>query len=89
MHFWVHMLMGTIAIMASGEDVILILESIFRGHHVYRYLVTNDGRDTRNEHKRRAVCVLKSGTIVGHAPREFSGTLWKNILWSDWKKKAQ
>ena len=59
-----------------------------RNHHsrapcVQRYLVTNDGRDTRsakNEHERQAVCILKSGAIVGHAPREFSRTLWKNIL---------
>ena len=36
--------------------------------------ITNDGRDSisaKNEHEHRVMYVLKSGTIVGHAPREF------------------
>ena len=32
-------------IMASGEDEILVYESIVRGHHVYKDLDTNDRRD--------------------------------------------
>ena len=33
-------------------------------------------REPENEHDRRAVCLLKSGTIVGHVPREFSRIFW-------------
>ena len=33
-------------------------------------------RELGNERDRRAVCLLKSGTIVGHVPREFSRLFW-------------
>ena len=33
-------------------------------------------REPENEHDRRAVCLLKSGTIVGHVPREIFRIFW-------------
>ena len=33
-------------------------------------------REPENEHDHGAVCLLKSGTIVGHVPREFSRIFW-------------
>ena len=33
-------------------------------------------REPENEHDRQAVCVLKSGTNVGHVPRELSRLFW-------------
>ena len=33
-------------------------------------------REVDNEHDRRAVSLLKSGTIVGHVPREFARVFW-------------
>ena len=69
--------------MASEEDVILIHESLIRGHHVYKDIWTPTigeilevQREPENEHDRRAVCLLKSGTIVGHVPREISRIFW-------------
>jgi hypothetical protein len=69
--------------MASEEDAILVYESVIRGHHVYKDIwipmigeILEVQREPENEHDHRAVCVLKSDTIVGHIPREFSRIFW-------------
>ena len=69
--------------MASGEDAILIYESVIRGHHVYKDIWTpttgeilDVQREPENERDHRAVCLLKSSTIVGHVPREVSRIFW-------------
>ena len=54
-------------IMASGEDVILVYESIVRGHHVYKDIWTpmigellEVQREPENEHDHRAVCSMRT-----------------------------
>ena len=63
---------------------------LFEGHHVYKDIWTpmieilKVHREPENEHDHRAVCLLKSDTIVGHVSRKLflvlSGTWWKNLL---------
>ena len=70
--------------MASGDMV--CVESIIRGHHIYKSIwnpIIGEElevyREPDNVHDRRAVCVKKSGAIVGHVPCEISRVLGKFI----------
>ena len=68
----------------NPEDVaIFIHESVVRGHHIYKETWTPSvgevllvQQEPENPHDRRAVCILKSSTIVGHVPRELSRVFW-------------
>lgn len=71
------------AIMASlstspGEAV-LVVESVIRGHHIYKTMWTpvvgetlGVARETDNGHDHFAIAVMKASLIVGHVPREYS-----------------
>ena len=55
------------------------LESVIRGHHVYKSVwipfigeTLSQMPDDGNEHHIYAVGVVKDAAIVGHAPRELS-----------------
>ena len=62
--------------MASQTASVYVLESIVRGHHVYKRMWTPHlGEQLRiqseeNENDPRAVAVLKDRVVVGHLPRE-------------------
>ena len=66
------------------EDVaVFIHESVVKGHHIYKETWTPSvgevllvQQELENPHDRRAVCILKSSTIVGHVPRELSRVFW-------------
>lgn len=66
----------------AGEAVFL-WEGVIRGHHIYKAVWTptigeNLGvsREPGNLHDPRAVSILRSGTIVGHVPREHNRIFW-------------
>ena len=57
----------------------LTLESVIRGHHIYKSRWTpllgetlNTSLELDNEHDKYAVSIVKSGEIVGHVPRSIS-----------------
>ena len=58
-------------------------ENCVRGYHEYQAIGTSAGetlliaREPTNVNDRYAVAVLKSGTIIGHLPKEFSLFLWR------------
>ena len=61
------------------EIVSFEADSCIRGHHIYKDIWTPllgeklpCTRETSNRKDPYAVCVLKSGSIVGHLPRKFS-----------------
>ncbi len=61
------------------EDFSLQMESVIRGHHVYKFIWTPSvgqilslSREDGNVHNPYSVSVLKDAAIVGHAPRELS-----------------
>ena len=63
------------------EDSIRV-ESVVRGHHVYKEIWTPElgevltvCKEPDNIHDRHAVCVMKDGAIVGHVPRELSSMM--------------
>ena len=69
--------------MVNEEDVIFIHESIIQGHHMYKDIWTpmkgdilEVQREPENEYYHRAVCLIKSGTIIDHVPRELSTLFW-------------
>ena len=66
--------------------VCMCADSCIRGHHIYKDIWTPllgeklpCTRETSNRKDPYAVCVLKSGSIVGHLPRKFS-TAWLMFL---------
>ena len=63
--------------MASQSASVYVLESIVRGHHVYKRVWTPHlgeqlriQREENNENDPRAVAVMKDSVVVGHLPRE-------------------
>ena len=63
------------------EDSIRV-ESVVRGHHVYKEIWTPElgevqtvCKEPDNIHDRHAICVKKDGAIVGYVPRELSRTM--------------
>ena len=63
--------------MASQEEAACYVESVVRGHHIYKKVWTPTlGEILKvfpepcNKHDRYAVCVKKEDAIVGHVPRE-------------------
>ena len=69
--------------MAAATDAIFILQSVIRGHHVYKSIwtpVVGEHLDTAQEdgngHDLYAVAVTRSSTTVGHIPREYSRTFY-------------
>ncbi len=69
--------------MASQDtsDLVHTLDSVVRGHHVYKRIWTPTVREQLqlrpeegNERDPRAVAVLKHGVIVGHLPQKMAGT---------------
>ncbi len=67
------------ASLVSPGEATLILDSVIRGHHIYKTIWTPEtgeglgvAREDGNGHDLFAVCELKSGTTVGHVPREYS-----------------
>ncbi len=69
--------------MASQDtsDLVLTLESVVRGHHVYKRIWTPTvGEQLQlrpdNESDPRAVAILKHGVIIGHLPRKTARTVW-------------
>ena len=59
------------------------VESVVRGHHVYKSVWTPvSGEElavtpeVKNSHDRYVVAVLKNGEVVGHIPRELSRTFY-------------
>ncbi len=74
--------------MASQDtsDLVLTLDSVIRGHHVYKRIWTPTvGEQLQlrpdNESDLRAVAILKHGVIVGHLPRKTAKTVWaRNAL---------
>ena len=68
----------------SSEDAIFLLESVIRGHHIFKEVWTPRlgeilavRKEVGNAHDRHAVALVRNdGTIVGHAPREVSRVFW-------------
>ena len=63
------------------EDSIRV-ESVVRGHHVYKEIWTPElgevqtvCKELDNIHDRHAICVKKDRAIVGYVPRELSRTM--------------
>ena len=72
--------------MSDSGDFHTSFRSVIRGFHVYQAVwspVLGEELATQQEHDnpedRYAVSVLKSGTVVGHIPREISKTCWSFI----------
>ena len=68
------------------EIVSFEADSFNRGHHIYKDIWTPllgeklpCISETLNRKDPYAICVLKSGSIVGHLPRKFS-TAWSMFL---------
>ncbi len=69
--------------MASQDtsDLVHTLDSVVRGHHVYKRIWTPVGEQLQlrpeedNESDPRAVAILKHGVIVGHLPRKTATTM--------------
>ena len=68
---------GTILQARQSEEC--ILESVIRGHHIYKRIwrplvgeVLTLEREEGNTHDRFAVSLLKDAIVVGHVPLEFS-----------------
>ena len=75
--------------MASQVEETFCLDSVVRGHHVYKTIWTpflgeilTAIAEPGNSHDRHAVCVKKEGhgEIVGHVPRELSRTVWHFLM---------
>lgn len=69
--------------MASERAARYKLESVIRGHHVYKTVwqpVQGESlqlcQENGNVHDKHAVSVIKGHEIVGHVPREFSRAVW-------------
>ena len=67
--------------MAESEEC--TLESVIRGHHIYKRIwrplvgeVLTLEREEGNTHDRFAVSLLKDAIVVGHVPLEFSPVFW-------------
>ena len=65
------------------DMAVFIHKSVVRGHYIYNETWTPSvgeilrvQQEPENAHDRRAVCILKSSTIVGHVPRELSRVFW-------------
>ena len=72
-------LCGTSAITSMAESEECTLESVIRGHHIYKRIwrslvgeVLTLEREEGNTHDRFAVSLLKDAIVVGHVPFEFS-----------------
>ena len=73
--------------MASQVEEMFCLDSIVRGHHVYKMVWTSWlGEiltvipELENNHDRHAVCVKKEREIVGHVPCELSRAVWHFLM---------
>jgi site-specific recombinase len=69
------------------EATVVVLESIVRGHHIYKTIWTPRLGETLtvqheqdNDHDRYAVSVVKSEAIVGHAPCHLAKNMWYFLL---------
>ena len=51
---------------------VLLHENVILGHHIYKGVWSPIDCEHGNHHDRRAVCLLKGGSVVGHAPRELA-----------------
>ena len=58
---------------------VLLYESMICGHHIYKNVwslilgeIMSVDREHRNLYDRHAICLLKGGSIVGHAHRELA-----------------
>ena len=67
----------------ASDSSVYVLESIVRGHHVYKRVWTPHlgeqlriQREENNENDPRAVAVMKDSVIVGHLPRELARIVW-------------
>ena len=70
----------------TSETETYSVESVVRGHHVYKLTwtpVMGEKLGTRQEdgnlHDKYAVCAMKNEVTVGHVPREISKTSWHFI----------
>ena len=73
--------------MASQVEAAYCLESVVRGHHIYKTIWTLSLGEVLmvfpeplNNHNRHAVCVKKDDVIVGHVPREKTKTMWHFLM---------
>ena len=67
----------------SGETLEFTLESVVRGHHIYKAVwVPFEGetlainKSLENRYDRYAVDVVNNGETVGHVPKELSKKVW-------------
>ena len=65
--------------MATGDTSTYEIDSVVRGHHVYKTIWTpvlsetlEVEQEVDNEHDDHAVAVVRRGSIVGHVPVEIS-----------------
>ena len=69
------------AIASESAGDLYVMESVVRGHHVYKRIWTpRVGEQLQLKHEEdnsndvRAVAIAKDGIIVGHLPRELART---------------
>ena len=67
----------------ATEEESFLLESVIRGHHVYKTnwtpvigQVLQVHCEASNTHDPYAVATSRDGAVVGHLPLEFSGVAW-------------
>ena len=70
------------AIASESAGNLYVMESVVRGHHVYKRIWTpRVGEQLQLKHEEdnsndvRAVAIAKDGIIVGHLPRELARTV--------------
>ena len=64
---FLHLLLTTMA--SSDPKEVFTIESVIRGHHVYKYVWTVLEREHHNSHDCYATTVMKDDVIVGRVPR--------------------
>ena len=69
--------------MAEGASYDLLLDSVIRGHHIYKRTWTPYvgeelplQRERTNSHDAFAVTIKKDGSVVGRVPKELSFSFW-------------